>query len=472
MKRKKRKIVQYRRRFHLNIGIIIFAFVFLYFVIYLISYLTQNNISVYEVQYGQIANNKSYTGLILRPEEVFYASDAGSVNYYKKEGDKAGYNDLICSVDKTGNLAAEISEAGLDAANLSEDELLDIQNTITTYTSSYSGEQFYNVYSFKEGVNAQIQENLYVNALDSLQDQTTAAVSQNTFSFVRTTIDGILALYTDGYEDVTPENFQADMYSPASYIKTNLKGNAQVTSGQALYKIATSEDWNLMIPITQKEAEAYQKEISEGSDSFILHVKFRKDNTETNATTYVREINGSWFLQLNLNNSMIRFLADRYLEVELGANESKGLKLPNTAIAEKEFLVIPKEYVGKGGNSSSNGVIKITKDKHGKEQAEFVATDLYYDDEANDRYYIAEDGLAVGDTIQLPNSTEQYTIKDKATRKGVYNVDKGYAVFRLIDTLAENEEYTIVKTGTKYGISLYDHIAMDGTSITEGEFLN
>ena len=71
------------------------------------------------------------------------------------------------------------------------------------------------------------------------------------------------------------------MYNPASYVKTNLKGNAQVTSGQALYKIATSEDWTLMVPITEKEAKEYQKKISEGSDSFVLHVKFRKDNTET-----------------------------------------------------------------------------------------------------------------------------------------------------------------------------------------------
>ena len=321
-------------------------------------------------------------------------------------------------------------------------------------------------------MNAQIQENLYVNALDSLTDKTTEAVSQNTFSFVRTTVDGILALYTDGYEDVSADNFKAEMYNPASYVKTNLKGNAQVISGQALYKIAPSEDWTLMVPITEKEAKEYQKKISEGSDSFVLHVKFRKDNTETNATTYVRNIDGTYFLQLNLNNSMIRFLSDRYIEVELGADESKGLKLPNTAIAEKEFLVIPKEYVGKGDNSSSSGVIKITKDKHGKEKAEFIATDLYYDDEANNTYYISEDSLSVGDTIQLPNSTQQYTIKDKDTRKGVYNVDKGYAVFRLIDVLAENEEYTIVKTGTKYGISLYDHIAMDGSGVNEGEFLN
>lgn len=272
-KRRKRKIVPYRRRFHLNIGIIIFAFVFIYFVIYLISYLTQNNIAVYEVQYGQIAKNKSYTGLVLRPEQVFYANDAGSVNYYKKEGDKAGYNDLICSVDKAGNISEEISQAGMDTANLSDEELLNIQNTITTYVPGYSGSQFYNVYSFKEGVNAQIQENLYVNALDSLTDKTTEAVSQNTFSFVRTTVDGILALYTDGYEDVSADNFKAEMYNPASYVKTNLKGNAQVTSGQALYKIATSEDWTLMVPITEKEAKEYQKKISEGSDSFCAACK-------------------------------------------------------------------------------------------------------------------------------------------------------------------------------------------------------
>ena len=76
----------------------------------------------------------------------------------KKEGDKAGYNDLICSVDKAGNISEEISQAGMDTANLSDEELLNIQNTITTYVSGYSGSQFYNVYSFKEGVNAQIQE--------------------------------------------------------------------------------------------------------------------------------------------------------------------------------------------------------------------------------------------------------------------------------------------------------------------------
>lgn len=468
--KKKKKIVRYRKRIHINIGIVIFAFVFVYFLIYLISYLTESHISIYEVQKGQIAKNRVYNGLILRSEEVCYADKTGDVNYYKKEGDKAGYNDLICSIDQNGNISQEISQAGLDGGNLSQDELIKIQNSITDYAESHSDMQFYNVYSFKESINAMIQENLYINALNSLSEQTSTAVSQNTFSFIRAQKDGILAFYTDGYEGVTPEAFRAEMYNPASYTKNNLKSNTSVGSGQALYKMVTSEDWYIMVPVSEEEKAEYQKEAGEGQDSFIIHVVFKKDNTEAYATATFKTYGSDNYLQLALNNSMIRFLSDRYLEVELGSDNISGLKIPNSAITEKEFLVIPKEYVGKGDNSSKNGVIKVTRDKKNREIMEFIATDLYY--ETEDSYYINEESLSVGDTIQMQGSAEQYVIKDTATRQGVYNMNKGYAIFKQIEIQSQNEEYTIVKTGTAYGISLYDHIALNGSDIQEGEFAN
>ena len=59
-----------------------------------------------------------------------------------------------------------------------------------------------------------------------------------------------------------------------------------------------------------------------------------------------------------------------------------------------------------------------------------------------------------------------------AALSGVYNVNKGYAIFKQIDILYQNAEYTIVRTGTKYGISLYDHIALNGSDVTEGELVN
>ncbi len=468
--KKKRKVVRYQKRFHINIGVIIFAFVLIYFLIYLFSFLTRNHISVYEVQQGQIAKNMSYTGLILRSEDVCYSEETGDVNYYKKEGDKAGFNDLICSIDKNGNISDAISQAGLDGTNLSQEELIKIQDDITEFSENFSDTHFYNVYAFKEGINAKIQENLYLSALNSLSEQTSTAISQNTFSFVRAPVDGVLAFYTDGYESITPDTFSEEQFNPSAYTKNNLKSNTSVVSGQALYKIVSNENWYIMVPITDEETAVYQSEISEGQESFVIKVVFKKDDTSAYATATIRTYDSRTFLQLAFNSSMVRFLSDRYLEVELGSDNAEGLKIPNSAITEKEFLVIPKEYIGKGDDSSSSGVIKVTRDKKNKETMEFIATDLYY--ETDDTYYVDEENLNAGDTIQLPGSSEQYVIQDTASLKGVYNMNKGYAVFKQIEVVAQNEEYSIIKKGTAYGISLYDHIALDGSAINEGEFGN
>ena len=112
---------------------------------------------------------------------------------------------------------------GLDGTTLSKSELLEIQELITDYTSAYSGTQFYNIYSFRDNLNANIQENLYLAALDSLSEQMNQAASSNTFSFVRAQKDGVLAFYTDGYEDVTPDSFSPEMYQPSGYTRNNLK---------------------------------------------------------------------------------------------------------------------------------------------------------------------------------------------------------------------------------------------------------
>ena len=60
----------------------------------------------------------------------------------------------------------------------------------------------------------------------------------------------------------------------------------------------------------------------------------------------------------------------------------------------------------------------------------------------------------------------------KSTLQGVYNVNKGYAVFKQIDILYQNEEYTIVKAGTDFGISIYDHIALEGDAVSEDDLIN
>ena len=460
--KKKNNIVRYKKPFHINIGVIIFVVIFVYFAVCLISYATKQHVSVYEVQKGQIAQKNIYTGLILRTEEIVTADSSGTVNYYITEGDKVGKNDLVCSIDEEGDISDQISEAGLDGTQLSESSLEELEDTIKTYVNNFSEMSFYDVTSFKTDIDAQVQESLYRSALESLSEETDAAVGNNTFEFLYSETDGIAAMYTDGFESVTPDTFEDSMFDTSAYTKSNLNSTQSVASGDAVYKLCTDENWYIMVPVDEETAQEYEEEE-------YANVTFRKDNTEATPEVEVRQYDDQYYLVLSFNSSMVRFISDRYVELEIGNDDTKGLKIPNSAIVEKEFIVIPKKYFTEGGDSTDQGVIKVVEGKDGS-TVEFIETELYYETET--AYYVSEDDLELGDQIQNPDTSEIYTLETTDSLQGVYNINKGYAVFKQIEIIAQNEEYAILQTGTSYGLSLYDRIAMDGTEISEGELVN
>ena len=60
---------------------------------------------------------------------------------------------------------------------------------------------------------------------------------------------------------------------------------------------------------------------------------------------------------------------------------------------------------------------------------------------------------------------------DRKGIQGVYNINKGYAVFKQINILYQNEDYAIISTGTTYGLSLYDHIVLQGDLVKENQII-
>lgn len=460
---KNKKVVKYRKPFNINIGVIIFIIIFIYLVFNVFSYMTATHISVYEVEQGTMAENNIYKGLILRDEQVYYSDYTGALNFYVREASKVSYQNLVYSVDESGNISEMIRDASQDASALSANDLTEIEDSITEFQLSYDAQNFYHVYTFKDNTISALNESLSLSALNSISDYAAGAVTNNTFHQVTALEPGIVVYCVDGYENVTTDTFTNGMFSEADYSRTNSQNTLTINAGDPVYKLIKSEIWNIVLPITPALA-------TELSDDDTLQLRFIKDDKNAYATYTITQKDGQNYLILTLRNSMIRYAKERYVEVELLLSEETGLKIPNSAITEKEFYTIPVEYFMKGGDSDNQGILVERTDKDGKTITEFIAPTVYY--ETEEYYYIDGEDVSANDRILKPDSSSTYTVGTRtATLKGVYNINKGYAVFKQIDILYQNEEYAIVRTGTTYGIALYDHIALDGTKIQENELI-
>jgi hypothetical protein len=148
--------------------------------------------------------------------------------------------------------------------------------------------------------------------------------------------------------------------------------------------------------------------------------------------------------------------------VELITEDEKGLKIPVSSIVYKNFYLIPKAYLIKN-NDNNTGVLRVKYDEQGKETSEFIESDIY--NESETMFYLGMDMLRAGDNLIKTDSTQRYTVSRTDSLIGVYNINKGYADFRQISILYQNEEYSIVRSNTTYGLNVYDYIVLDSTTV-------
>ena len=68
------------------------------------SYITADNITVYEVKRGTIAQNYTYQALAIRQEQVVNAETDGAIFYYASNLDQVGVKSNIYSIDHSAKL--------------------------------------------------------------------------------------------------------------------------------------------------------------------------------------------------------------------------------------------------------------------------------------------------------------------------------------------------------------------------------
>ena len=79
-----------------------------------------------------------------------------------------------------------------------------------------------------------------------------------------------------------------------------------------------------------------------------------------------------------------------------------------------------------------------------------------------------------GNASTAGSGTDQkgmYQIASRMSLDGVYNVNKGYTVFRKVEILETANGYSIVRKGSSYGLQVYDHIVLDASMVHDGQLL-
>ncbi len=457
------KIVKYRKPLNINIGTVIFAVILVYIVFCVFTYFTSRHVVWYEVQAGSLSTNNIYEAVAIRDETVVNAVDAGYINYFAREGARVAVGDLVYTVDESGKLADYIGTNATGENSLSPTDLSELKSEIVGFTNSFDRRNFSTVYDFKydmEGTVVKLSNYSILESIDSLQSSELAGLIKQCMA----SSAGIVVYSIDGYEELTLEQMTKEVFDKTNYEKSQLLGNDLIAAGDPVYKISSNEDWSLVIQTDAKRAE-------ELLEAEYVRVRFLKNQEISwgKVESFTNE-SGDTFVQLTFTNSMITFANDRFVDIELILEDENGLKIPNSSIVEKDFFIVPKAYVTKGGNSGANGVLRETYTEEGEATTEFVEATIY--NETDEEYYLDNASLQIGEYIVMPESAEKYALSKRGSLIGVYNINKGYADFKQINILYNNDEYSIVESNTAYGLNVYDYIVLDATTVSEDELIH
>ena len=463
-KSKNNKVKQYRKPLNLNIGMLIFGAIFIYVIICVIMYYQTDHIVRYEVTEGSLATNNIYRGIAIRSESVVNTDTAGYVNFYAREGERVAKGDTVYIVDETGRLSQELEDASLGENTLSNQELSEFRNEIVNFMHGYDDRNYENTYDFKYSLKNTVLKLANVNMLQSIENENGGSAA-NIVNFCYAPETGIVAYWTDGYEDLTVDAVTEAVFDNKDYEKKQMLGNELMAVGDPVYKLSTDENWSVVIPIDAQRGAQIQQED-------YVKVRFLKNQYESwGQAKLFTGSDGNTFLSLTFTNSMVTFVSDRFLDIELILNDETGLKIPNSSIVEKEFFLIDEDFVTTDENAGTQGVIRQCYLENGNISSEFVETDAYSYDETEGVYYMDTSVLKTGDVLYKTNSQDTYTVSKRATLIGVYNVNKGYADFKQINILYQNDEYSIVKANTTYGLNVYDYIVLDGTAVSDDQII-
>lgn len=451
--------------FQINIGTIIFSIIFIYIVIRILISLPKEKLAIYEVQNSYIDTNINTTALIVRNEKLVNSESSGYVSYYVRDGEKIGKDKTIYTIDETGSVYEKLKDMDSDSLTMSKEGLEEVRTRISNFENYFEFSEFSEIYNFRydiENAVLELTNEAMIDQLTSLDGEETNAA---TYKKVNTKEAGIITYYKDGYEDFDIKNFKASDVNKSSYEKKTLKTGEIINEGDPVYKLITSEIWYLVAPISEKEA----KEL-EGQDYVKINIHNSSKNISCSFELTTKD--NKHFAIIALDQQMVNYINERYIDIVILQEQNNGLKIPNTSITQKKVYKIPQDYLSKGSDSMDEKFFNIKKlDEKGEVTLKQIEASIYKKD---DKFcYVDPNDFSSEDVLVNPENNETLSLSqlEKTDINGVYCVNQGVADFRYIDIIYQDNEYTIVRSEVDYSIAWYDRIILNQSMVKENQII-
>ncbi len=460
-------VVRIHSNKRINLGTVIFAVIFIYVIICVVISSKSQNIKGYQVKTGTLSENRIYTGIALRKENVVYSTDTGYISYFIREGERVAYNNLIYCIDESGKFSDLVGKDPTVDNSLSKEELNSLRQEIKLFSRNFTERSFSESRSFQNRMDvnlAQIENRMITDELSTINK----GHNNDIIDYCRAKSPGIALYYLDGYENFLPSDLSEKDFDARDYERTVVMNDDMVEEGGFVYKYVFNENWSIVVQVPNDE-------VAKITDSSYVEVLFSKTGTTSwGKVSLINTFDDTSLIELSFTNSMITFCKDRFVEIELLLEEDRGLKIPNSAIANKSFFLIDKEFVTLGDNSSNYGVLRREYTDDGS-NVRFVEINIAKEDETE--FYVDTSSLNYGDVIIRPgapsdaNTLNTFVVGKQGSLIGVYNINKGYADFKQIEILYQNDEYAIIKPNAAYGLRAYDYVALDAKIVTDKDFV-
>ena len=450
---KKKTSKSKKNRSRLNIPIIIGLVILIYLIVRFCTYFLSNTTTLYEVVAGSSEGrfNSQYTALVLREETTVYSESAGYINFFIGDSTPVSVGAQAYVIDDSGELSARLEEASRNQTVMDANELSQIKSTIYDFDTSYSRDNYYEVSNFKDKLQSQVLDLINSNVFNNLNSGVTSAQS-GTYRIVNSDISGIMQHSVDGFESYTQDDIEAAMFRKVNYDKKIIKSNDLVGVGDPIYKVVTDENWQLIIQLNYDDNY---------DDLDYVTFEFIQDGITVEAPFETFTKAGAKYGIISLDKYMIRYISDRYLQIQIISDTVSGLKIPKSSVGQEQFYIIPVEFMTQGGNSSGYGFMKQNIADNGTTSVEYVECQIV---KTTDEFcYVSADTFESGDILVQPETNVQYKVTAKENLDGVYISNGGSYNFMVVDILGEDSGYYIVKN-TANGLCIYDQILKDAST--------